>query len=39
MIFKDVPGGTEVYVEVGTPDYKPGKDGEAPVGPSWISHS
>lgn len=34
VIFKDVPGGTEVYVEVrGLPDYKPGKDGEAPVGP------
>lgn len=34
VIFKDVPGGTEVYVEVrGLPEYKPGKDGEAPIGP------
>lgn len=34
VIFKDVPGGTQVYVEVsGLPEYKPGKNGESPVGP------
>lgn len=34
MQFKDVPGGTEVFIEVrGLPDYQPAKDGKSPVGP------
>jgi len=34
VIFKSVPGGTEVFVEVsGLPQYKPGENDAPPVGP------
>lgn len=34
VIFRDVPGGTQVCVEVsGLPEYKPGENGESPIGP------
>lgn len=34
IFFDDVPGGTEVYVEVwGLPEYKPASNGKDPVGP------
>lgn len=34
MIFFDVPGGTEVYIEVfGLPPYQPAQDNKQPVGP------
>lgn len=34
VLFIDVPGGTEVYVEVhGLPEYKPGSENKAPIGP------
>lgn len=34
VYFKDVPGGTEVSVEVnGLPAYKPGENGKQPIGP------
>ena len=34
VYFKDVPGGTEIYVEViGLPSFKPGTDKTPPIGP------
>jgi len=34
IVFKDVPGGTEVYVEVmGLPPFCPAQDGRPPIGP------
>jgi Cu-Zn family superoxide dismutase len=34
VIFKDVPGGTEVCVDVaGLPSYRPAANGEQPIGP------
>jgi Cu-Zn family superoxide dismutase len=34
VIFSDVPGGTEVYVEViGLPEYRPASSGRQPIGP------
>ncbi|SHI67607.1 superoxide dismutase, Cu-Zn family [Geosporobacter subterraneus DSM 17957] len=34
VIFKEVPGGTEVYVQVeGLPPYQPARNGEDPIGP------
>ncbi|MDR3561206.1 MAG: superoxide dismutase family protein [Negativicutes bacterium] len=34
VIFKEVPGGTEVCAEIrGLPPYCPGKDGQPPIGP------
>lgn len=34
VIFTEVPGGTEVFVEVkGLPEFKPAQDGKAPIGP------
>lgn len=34
IFFDDVPGGTEVYVELwGLPNYEPAKDGLDPIGP------
>lgn len=34
VLFKSVPGGTEVYVEVfGLPPYKPAQNGSQPIGP------
>lgn len=34
VTFSDVPGGTEVFVEIwGLPPYKPAENNEAPIGP------
>lgn len=34
VLFKDVPGGTEVIAEIkGLPCYQPAQNGEAPIGP------